>query len=355
MSHLFSSLKLRSLTARNRIVVSPMCQYSCQDGLATPWHLVHLGSRAVGGAAIIFVEATGVSAEGRISPGDMGIWSDRHTEALAPIAKFIREQGAIPGIQLAHAGRKASTARPWEGGGKVSIEEGGWQPVGASALPFSSGSWVPRALETNELARITTEFVEAAKRARDAGFQVIEVHAAHGYLLHSFLSPLSNQRTDNYGGSLENRERLVLDVVKGIRGVWSDDLPLFVRLSCTDWVRGGWDVDESVHLGKALRELGVDAIDCSSGGLSPDQRISLGPGYQLPFAERLKREVPIATVGVGMITEAHQADDAIGQGRCDLVAMARELLRDPYWPLHAARVLGDEVRWPDQYLRAKPS
>ena len=352
MARLFEPWKLRGLTARNRIVVSPMCQYSSRDGLATPWHQVHLGSRAVGGAGIVFVEATAVTPDGRISPEDMGLWSDAHAEALAPIAAFIEAQGAIPAIQLAHAGRKASTAAPWRGHGYVPPERGGWQTVAPSALPFDSLA-SPRALELDALPKLVDAFVAATRRAQQAGFELVELHGAHGYLLHQFLSPLSNARTDAYGGALENRERLVRESARAVRAVWPESLPLWMRLSCTDWVPGGWDLEQTVHLARGLKADGIDVIDCSSGGLDPRQKIAVGPAYQAPFAAEIRRQAEIATVSVGLITEARQAEALIEAGTCDAVAMARELLRDPYWPLHAARQLGVDLPWPDQYARAK--
>ncbi len=353
--HLFSPLRLRGLTLRNRIMVSPMCQYSAEEGLATDWHLVHLGSRAVGGAALVMAEATAVEPRGRISPHDLGLWDDRHIAPLARITAFIRSQGAVPGIQLAHAGRKASTRRPWEGGGPLSPAEGGWEVVGPSPIPFAPGYPTPRPLDREGLQGIVRAFQAAAQRAREAGFQVIEVHAAHGYLLHEFLSPLSNQRTDAYGGPLENRARLLREVVRAIRAVWPEEYPLFVRISATDWAPGGWDLDEAVVLAGWLKEEGVDAIDCSSGGLVPYQQIPVAPGYQVPFAARIRAEAGIKTIAVGLITEPAQADAIIRAGQADLVALARAFLRDPYWPLHAAHALGHEIPWPPQYERARPT
>lgn len=341
------------MTARNRIVVSPMCQYSAVDGKATEWHHVHLGSRAVGGAGIVIAEASAVSPEGRISPDDLGIWSDEHRDALAPIAAFMRAQGAVPGIQLAHAGRKASVDAPWRGGRHLGPHERGWQSVAPSPKPFDPAWPPPHALSLEEIAGIWEAFGDAAERADQAGFDLLEIHAAHGYLLHQFLSPLSNERRDEYGGTFENRTRLLREVVETVRRVWPREKPLWVRLSCTDWVDGGWDIDETVALARQLRALGVDAIDCSSGGLDQRQRIPLGPGYQVPFAERIRREAEIATVAVGLITEPEQAEEIVASGRADAVAMARELLRNPYWPLAAAAQLGVDVPWPVQYERAK--
>ena len=353
MCRLFAPLTLRGVTFRNRVFVSPMCQYSSRDGEATPWHLVHLGSRAVGGAGLVMVEATAVAPEGRISPGDSGIWDDRHTAAFAPIAAFIREQGAVPAIQLAHAGRKASTDAPWLGGEPLGPEAGGWQPVGPSAVPFAPGHTVPRPLGIDGIDLIVDQFTSAARRALAAGFQVAEVHMAHGYLLHEFLSPLSNRREDGYGGSLENRLRLPLRVATAVREVWPADLPLFVRISATDWVAGGWDLPQSVELCRQLKGFGVDLIDCSSGFVVPDEPVPFGPGFQVPFAAAIRREAGLPTGAVGCITDPAQAEQIVATGGADAVFLARELLRDPYWPLHAARTLGADCTWPAQYLRAK--
>lgn len=355
MSKLFSRFKLRGLEFKNRIFVSPMCQYSAQDGIANTWHQVHLGSRAVGGAALVMVEATAVVPEGRISPYDMGLWSDRHAEALAPIARFIHEQGAAPGIQLCHAGRKASTDAPWFSRGTLSPENGGWQVVAPSAVPFSPNSPQPIALSVAEMDGIVAAFAAAAKRSLAAGFEVLEIHMAHGYLLHEFLSPLSNHRDDAYGGSLENCARLPLRVVKAVREVWPQNLPLFVRISATDWVVGGWDLAQSLQFSLWLKEAGVDLIDCSSGGMTPDARIPAGPGFQTPFATAIRQELGIAVGAVGLITAPEQAEQIVATGLADVVFLARELLRDPYWPLHAADRLGVEVAWPLQYQRAKPA
>jgi 2,4-dienoyl-CoA reductase-like NADH-dependent reductase (Old Yellow Enzyme family) len=354
MSHLFDRLVLRGLSCANRIVVSPMCQYSCANGLASDWHFVHLGSRAVGGAGLVFTEASAVTPEGRISPEDLGIWSDAHAAALEPVVRFVRSQGAAVGIQLAHSGRKGSTVRPWAGVGAVAPADGGWQPVGPTGRPFAANYPTPRALTVEEIAAIVGAFGDAARRARAARFDVVEVHAAHGYLLHEFLSPLSNTRTDRYGGSLDNRLRLCLEVVEAVRREWPEDRPMFVRLSATDWTPEGWDIEQSVELARRLRDRGVDLIDCSSGGNVAGAEIPLGPGYQVPFAERIRREAGIATGAVGLITTPAQADAIIRGGQADCVLLARELLRDPYWPLHAARDLGHEVSWPAQYLRAAP-
>lgn len=316
--------------------------------------MVHLGSRAVGGAGMVMVEATAVVPEGRISPYDLGLWSDRHTDALAPIARFIREQGAVPAIQLAHAGRKASTDAPWLSRNALAPENGGWQVVAPSAVPFSPASPQPRELSESEIGGIVTAFVAAAGRALAAGFEVAEIHMAHGYLLHQFLSPLSNRRKDNYGGSIENRARLPLQVVKAVREVWPKNLPLLVRISATDWVDGGWDLAQSVRLCRWLKENGVDLIDCSTGGMTPDARIPAGPGFQTPFATAVRHEAEIAVGAVGLITAPEQAEQIVATGQADVVFLARELLRDPYWPLHAARKLGVDVKWPVQYERAKP-
>jgi 2,4-dienoyl-CoA reductase-like NADH-dependent reductase (Old Yellow Enzyme family) len=355
MSKLFSPYTLRELEFRNRVFVSPMCQYSAQDGLASTWHLVHLGSRAVGGAGLVMVEATAVTPEGRISPQDMGLWSERHTEALAPIARFIRAQGAVPAIQLAHAGRKASTDAPWLSRGALTPGNGGWQVVAPSAVAFSAGSPQPRALAAGEMDAVVAAFVAAAKRSLSAGFEVVELHMAHGYLLHQFLSPLSNRRSDAYGGSLENRARLPLQVARAVREVWPQQLPLFVRISASDWAEGGWDLAQSLQLCRWLKESGVDLIDCSSGGTVPDAIMPAGPGFQTPFAAAIRRESGIAVGAVGLITAAAQAEQIVATGQADAVFLARELLRDPYWPLHAARKLGVDVAWPQQYERAKPA
>ena len=351
---LFTPLKLRELTLRNRIAVSPMCQYSAQDGRANDWHLVHLGSRAVGGAALVIVEATAVEARGRISPADLGLWEDGQIEPLARIVRFVEEQGALACLQIAHAGRKASTRAPWDqGGAPVPPDEGGWPVVAPSPLPFAPGHPVPTALDAAGIAAVTRAFADAAKRALVAGFRSIEVHAAHGYLAHQFLSPISNRREDAYGGSFENRTRFAREVVSAVRQVWPERWPLLVRISATDWMDGGWNVDESVALCRMLRELGADLIDTSSGGMVATARVPLGPGYQTSFAERIRREAGVATGAVGMITSPEQADTIVRTGQADLVLLARELLRDPYWPLHASTRLRAEMEWPRQYLRAK--
>lgn len=351
--HLFSRLALREVTLRNRVVVSPMCQYSSEDGFADDWHLVHLGALATGGAALVFTEATAVAPRGRISPQDLGLWDDRHVDGLARVTRFITRHGAVPGIQLAHAGRKAGTARPWDGGKPVPPEAGGWRPVGPSPIPFDEGYPVPEALDEAGLGAVVEDFAAAARRALAAGFQVVEVHAAHGYLLHSFLSPLSNQRTDGWGGDFEGRTRLLREVVRAVRAVWPERLPLFVRLSATDWAEGGWDLAQSIALARALAPLGVDVIDCSSGGLVPGAQIPVGPGFQTPFAARIRAEAGVPTCAVGCITAPEQADHIVRTEQADLVALARELLRDPRWPLRAARALGQDGPWPPQYLRAR--
>ena len=352
MAGLFEPLTLRGLTFPNRVIVSPMCEYSSEDGFANDWHVVHLGSRAVGGAALVMTEATAVTPEGRISPQDLGLWKDAHVEVLSRITRFIHGQKRAAGIQLAHAGRKGSTLRPWDGTGAV--PSGGWEPVGPTTEAFAPGFPVPRALDADGIAAVTRAFGEAATRALAAGFDVAEIHAAHGYLLHEFLSPLSNTRTDEYGGSFDNRIRFCLAVVDTVRAIWPERLPLFVRLSATDWVDGGWDVEQSIELARRLKSRGVDLIDCSSGGNVAAAKIAIGPGYQVPFAERIRREAAIATGAVGLITDPAQANAIVAEGRADCVLLAREMLRDPYWPLRAARELGATIDWPAQYLRAAP-
>jgi 2,4-dienoyl-CoA reductase-like NADH-dependent reductase (Old Yellow Enzyme family) len=352
--HLFSPLEIREVRLRNRIGVSPMCEYSSADGFANDWHFVHLGSRAVGGAAMVMTEASAVLADGRISPQDLGIWKDDHIPMLARIFRFIEEHGAVPAMQLAHAGRKASTATPWNGGGALDEAEQGWRPIFApSAIPFSAASITPEPLDAAAIARIVEAFGDAAKRAREAGAKIVEIHSAHGYLLHEFLSPLSNTRNDCYGGSFENRTRILREVVQAIRQTWPANLPLFLRISATDWVDGGWTIDDSVGLAKQLKPLGVDLIDCSSGGAVPNAPIPAGPGYQVPFAEKIRNDAGIATAAVGMITTPEQADRVVRSGQADMVFLARELLRDPYWPLRAADELRQNGPWPKQYLRAK--
>jgi 2,4-dienoyl-CoA reductase-like NADH-dependent reductase (Old Yellow Enzyme family) len=355
MSHpLFSPFQLRSLTFANRIGVSPMCEYSSQDGFATDWHLVHLGARAQGGAGLVILEASAVTPEGRITPGDLGIWKDEHIPNLQRIAQFLHSQGIRAGIQLAHAGRKASMSVPFTGERLLSPEEGGWQPVAPSAIAFSPTYAVPQALDQAGIDATIEAFRLAAQRAHTAGFDFVEIHAAHGYLLHEFLSPLANQRADAYGGSFENRTRLLLQVVDAVRAEWPAHLPLLVRISATDWADGGWNADESVQLAHLLRNHGVDLIDCSSGGQVPNAKIPAGPGFQVQFAARIRREANIPTAAVGMITDPIQANDIVANGEADLVLLAREMLRDPYFPLHAAAALGETASWPPQYLRAAP-
>lgn len=350
---LFSPLPLRSLTLRNRIAVPPMCQYSAEDGVAADWHLAHYGALAAGGAGAIVVEATSVVPEGRISPGDLGVWSDAHVEPLARVARFVRSQGAAAGLQLAHAGRKASNARPWDGGAPLAPAAGGFAVTSASPLAYADGWPEPRALDEAGIARVIDAFRTGARRALAAGFQFVEIHGAHGYLIHQFLSPLTNRRTDRWGGSFENRTRFALEVTRAVRAEWPADLPVWVRLSATDWADGGWDADQTVALCRELKALGVDLVDVSSGGLVPGQKLTPGPGYQVPFAERVRREAGVATGAVGLITEPAQADAIVREGRADLVLLGRELLRDPHWPLRAAKALGADATWPKQYLRAK--
>ena len=354
MPSLFDGLRIRGLELRNRVFVSPMCQYSSEDGFAGDWHFVHLGSRAVGGAGLVFTEATAVTPEGRITPEDLGLWKDAHVAPLERIVRFLHQQGSHAGVQLAHAGRKASTWRPWaDRQNSVPPSEGGWTAVAPSAVAFE-GYAEPAAASEADIAAIVRAFAAAAARARDAGFDVVELHAAHGYLLHEFLSPLANRRTDRYGGSFENRARIVRDVVEAVRGAWPEELPLFVRISATDWVEGGWDVEQSVALARSLAPLGVDLVDCSSGGLVAHARIPVAPGYHVPFAERVRREAGVLTGAVGLITTPAQAEEIVREGKADAVLLAREMLRDPYWPMRAARELGREIAWPAQYLRAAP-
>ncbi|MGB2672666.1 MAG: NADH:flavin oxidoreductase/NADH oxidase [Candidatus Acidiferrum sp.] len=349
---LFSPFRIREIELKNRIVVSPMCEYSAMEGHPQAWHLVHLGSRAIGGASLVFTEATAVEERGRISAVDTGIYEDAHVASWRPIAEFIRAHGAVPGMQLAHAGRKASTAPPWAGGKPVALEAGGWQPVAPSALAFDAGYTVPRKLSVNEIGEIVAAFRKAAERALAAGFEVIEIHAAHGYLLHQFLSPLSNTRADEYGGKFENRIHIVKQVVRAVREVWPQRLPLFVRVSATDWKEGGWDLAQTIELARQLKTLGVDLIDTSSGGTVPGVKIPLGPGYQTGFSEAIRKEAGIATGAVGMITEPMQAETILATEQADLVFLARELLRDPYWPRRAAKALEVKIDAPPQYQRA---
>jgi 2,4-dienoyl-CoA reductase-like NADH-dependent reductase (Old Yellow Enzyme family) len=349
---LFTPLKIREIELKNRIVVSPMCQYSAKDGHPQPWHLVHLGSRAVGGASLVIAEATAVQEHGRISLGDTGIYNDAHVESWRPIAEFIRASGAVAGIQLAHAGRKASTAPPWQGGKPVAIGEGGWEIVGPSALPFDNGYQTPRALSLAEIDDVIAAFRRAAERALAAGFELIEIHGAHGYLLHEFLSPFSNIRTDEFGGSLENRMRVALSVTQAVRKVWPARLPLLFRVSATDWKEGGWDLEQSIELARRLKPLGVDVIDVSSGGNLAHAKIPVGPGYQVPFSEAIRNKAGIPTTALGMITDAVQAETILSTGQVDLVVLARELLRDPYWPRRAAQEMNFKLTPPVQYQRA---
>ena len=353
--HLFQPLTIKSVTLRNRIGVSPMCQYSSEDGVATDWHLAHLGARAVGGAGLVIAEATAVAPEGRITPGDAGIWADKHVEPIARINRFLKAHGAVPGIQLAHAGRKASAARPWDGGAHLADDAGGWPIVAPSPLPFGGDlAKLPRAMSAADITRAQGEFVAAAKRSLAAGCEWLELHFAHGYLAHEFLSPLSNRRTDDYGGSFENRIRFVVETARAVRAAWPDALPLTARISATDWVAGSWDIEQSIELARRLKAGGLDLIDCSSGGNVPDAKIPVGAGYQVPFAERIRREAGIATAAVGCITEPAHADEIIRNGRADVVLLAREFLREPYWPRLAARTLGhqDLLPAPVQYGRA---
>ena len=356
MSKLFSPLTIKGYTLKNRIVVSPMCEYSSvHDGFANDWHLVHLGSRAVGGAALVIQEATAVSAEGRITAQDLGIYKDEHVEKLQQITGFITSQNALPGIQLAHAGRKASHLAPWQGGGQIhESENGGWQAVAPSAIAFSDKETAPLTLDKKGIEKIIHDFKTAAIRALKAGYKVIEIHAAHGYLIHEFLSPLSNHRTDEYGGSFENRVRILLEIVEQIQDALANNYPLFVRISSTDYVEGGWDIDQSAQLSALLKNKGVDLIDCSSGGNVLNVRIPLGPGYQVAFADRIKKETGILTGAVGLITSAQQAEEILTNEQADIILLAREFLRDPYFPLHAAHTLKEDITWPVQYERAKP-
>lgn len=349
--HLLDELAIRDVTLRNRIVVSPMCQYSSPDGFASDWHLVHLGSRAVGGAGLVFTEATAVSPQGRISPRDLGIWKEAHIEPLARVARFIREHGGVAGIQIAHSGRKGSTPPPWDGAGTIPESSGGWKTVAPSALPFGEGFATPAALDVPGIHAIEKDFAAAAERALRAGFQILEIHAAHGYLLHEFLSPVSNERTDAYGDSFENRIRFLCETVGEVRKVWPERLPLFVRISATDWIDRAWDIDQSVELARKIGPLGVDLIVCSSGGIAPKIEITLKPGYQVGFAQEVRLKSGVMSGAIGLITSARQADIIVRQDKADVVALAREFLRDPYWPLHVAHEAGIPIPWPVQYLR----
>ena len=355
MSCLFSPLQLRGLTLKNRIAMSPMCQYSAVDGVAGRWHQAHYAARAVGGVGMIMLEATAIVPEGRISPADLGIWNESQRDALADLAALISGQGAVPAIQLAHAGRKAGISVGWGPQRALTDEEGGWDPVGPSSLAFSDDYRLPRELTVDELASVVAAFALAAVRAKDAGFQIVEIHAAHGYLLHQFLSPIANQRTDQYGGSFENRTRLLREVVAAVRAIWPEDLPVLVRLSATDWLDGGWSLDQTVELAKQLKGLGVDLLDISSAGLAPQARVPFGPGYQTEFSAAVRKQADIPCAAVGMITAAVQAEHVVRTGQADLVMLGRELLRNPYWPLLAAQELGVPSRWPAQYLRAAPA
>ena len=353
MSLLFSPLQIKSVKLKNRIVVSPMCQYSSVDGFASDWHLVHLGSRAIGGAGLIIQEATAVSPEGRISYGDMGLWKDEHIEKLKQITTFIHEHGSIAGIQLAHAGRKASVEKPWLGDTQIHSGENSWQTVSSSPIPFREGDMIPHELSIAEIKKIVDDFKNAAIRSLKAGFKLVEIHAAHGYLINQFLSPLSNHRTDEYGGSFENRIKFLLEILEATKTVWPADLPIFVRISATDWMEGGWTIDDSVKLTAILKDRGVDLIDTSSGGTSPLAKIPLGPGYQVPLSEAIKKQSGILTGAVGIITNAEQAEQILQEEKADLIIMAREHLRDPYFALHAAIELNEDIEWPVQYARAK--
>jgi 2,4-dienoyl-CoA reductase-like NADH-dependent reductase (Old Yellow Enzyme family) len=353
MPTLFSSLKIRDITLKNRLVMSPMCQYTAMDGFANNFHLVHYGSRAIGGIGLIIQEATAVLPEGRITPGDLGLWDDAHIQTFAEIVRFIESFGAVPGIQLAHAGRKAGCAKPWNGGHQLGLEEGGWQTVSSSGLAFNEGERPPLDLDAEGIINVVAAFEAAARRALKAGYKLIEIHGAHGYLVHQFLSPLANKRIDGYGGSFENRIRLLLEIVDAIRSEWPASLPLIVRLSATDYVDGGWDVDQTVKLASVLKTHGVDLIDTSSGGMVPYARIPFGPNYQVQFAERIRKEAGIMTGAVGMITSGQQAEEILANDQADLIILGRPLLRDPHFALHAAKELGVDVEWPEQYMRAK--
>ncbi len=354
MSVLFSPISFRSVTLKNRIVVSPMCQYSSVDGFANDWHMVHLGTRAVGGAGLVFTEATAVSAEGRITPDDLGIWKDEHIDFLQRIVSFIHQQGAVAGIQLAHAGRKASHHSPWKSGKALQPNEHAWHTLAPSPIPFTPEEPKPKEMGKQDIETLIEHFVNAAQRAAQAGFKVVEIHAAHGYLINEFLSPTSNHRTDEYGGRFENRIRLLLEIVSAVREIWEPSLPLFVRISASEWTENGWSLQDSVRLSQILKSMGVDLIDCSSGGNAADQQIKAGPLYQTPFADAIRREAGIATGAVGLITTVQECEQILQDQQADLIFLARQLLRDPYFPLRAAAELGEDIKWPDQYLRAKP-
>jgi 2,4-dienoyl-CoA reductase-like NADH-dependent reductase (Old Yellow Enzyme family) len=353
LNRLFSPLKIRGVELKNRIAVSPMCQYSSENGMPTEWHLVHLGSRAVGGAALIIQEATAISPGGRISPDDAGIWNDIQMEAYKRITAFISSQNCIPGIQIAHAGRKGSTYSPWKGIGEVSKEQGGWKTISPSPIHFADNYPNPKEMDNDDIKKVIDDFCHAAERSIKAGFKLIELHMAHGYLVHEFLSPLSNLRLDEYGGNLDNRCRFAVEIATRIREIIPENFPLLARISSSDWIQGGWDIEDSVYLSKKLKDAGVDLIDCSSGGNAPKATIPTGPGYQIEFSERIKKETGILTGGIGFITSPEQADQIIRTSQADIVLLAREILRNPYWPLHAAKVLKADVDWPKQYERAK--
>jgi 2,4-dienoyl-CoA reductase-like NADH-dependent reductase (Old Yellow Enzyme family) len=350
---LFAPLTIKDVSLRNRIAISPMCQYSATDGFANDWHLVHYGSRAVGGAGLVIQEATAVLPEGRITPADLGIYTEDHCAMLQRITSFIHQQGAVAGIQLAHAGRKAGCAVPGKGGKQLGENESGWKTVAPSVIPFNPGDIPPHEMDILDIKNVEASYKLASTRAYQAGYDILEIHAAHGYLIHQFLSPLSNHRTDHYGGPFENRIRLLLEIVKEVKSVWPENLPLFVRISVTDWWEGGWNTDEAVQLASILKKEGVDLFDCSSGGLVPYQQIQPGPGYQVPFSERIKKEAGILTSSVGLITEARQAEEILQKGQADLIMLGRESLRNPYFPLQAAKMLGEDIQWPLQYMRAK--
>ncbi len=353
MSILFSTFQLKNITLKNRIVVSPMCQYSSVDGFANDWHLVHLGTRAVGGASLVMTEAAAVTPEGRISPQDLGIWKDEHIEKLKQIVDFLVSQGAVPGIQLAHAGRKASTYSPWKGQGQVAEDEGGWTTVSSSDIPFHRKDKAPKELSIDDIKTLIQDFVLATERAKKAGFKVIEIHAAHGYLLHQFFSPISNKRNDKYGGSFENRVRILIEILEAVKEYITEDMALLVRISATDWIKDGWDLTQSIALGKLLKQHGVDLVDVSSGGLAVEQEIAIGPSYQVPFSSQIKAQTGMPVGAVGLITTAEQCEEILNSGAADLIFLARELLRNPYFPLEAASALESEIKWPPQYERAK--
>lgn len=353
MSRLFSPIRLRELNIKNRIFMAPMCQYSAHDGMPGEWHRIHYGARATGGVGLVVVEATAVAPEGRISPYDLGLWSAQQAEAFRPLVAFIKEQGATPAIQIGHAGRKAGSDKPWKGGQPLSPENGGWQPLAPSALAFSPASSVPKEMNQSDIYKVVSQFAEAAKNAWSAGFEVVEIHMAHGYLLHEFLSPLTNRRTDSYGGSFENRARLPLQVAQAVRELWPSDKPVMARISATDWVEGGWDLAGSIELVQQLKAIGIDLIDVSSGGLIPDAVMPVAPGFQTPFAASVRRETGMPVSTVGLITDAVQAEHVLVTEQADAVSIGRELLRNPYWPLHAAKALAEDISWPPQYQRAK--